>query len=102
DGEKFSTIFHSERGHWVLLGVVICLVGFAVCGRAGLLRERELSQATKAAAIREFNLSLGLVVAVVCGILSACFNFGIETGQPMARLAVERGSNPLFQNNVVF
>jgi L-rhamnose-H+ transport protein len=102
DGEKFSTIFHSERGHWVLLGVVICLVGFAVCGRAGLLRERELSHATKAAAIREFNLSLGLVVAVVCGILSACFNFGIETGQPMARLAVERGSNPLFQNNVVF
>lgn len=102
EGEKISALVRSEGGHWVLLGVLVCLMGFAICGRAGFLRESELSSEIKKAAIREFNLPLGLVVAIVCGILSACFNFGIETGQSMARLAVERGGNPLFQNNVVF
>jgi L-rhamnose-H+ transport protein len=54
------------------------------------------------ASIKEFNLVRGLVVATVSGILSACFNFGIEAGHPLALQAVERGVNPLFQNNVTF
>jgi L-rhamnose-H+ transport protein len=43
-----------------------------------------------------------LVVATVSGILSACFNFGIEAGKPMAIEAVTQGYNPLFQNNVTY
>jgi L-rhamnose-H+ transport protein len=101
-GETFSGMFSSGGGQWVLLGVLVCLAGIAVCGRAGMLKERELDDRQKKAAIREFNLPLGLAVATVSGILSACFNFGIEAGQPMAQLAVERDANPLFQNNVVF
>ncbi len=101
-GETFTAMLHSRGGELVLLGVFVCLVGIAICGRAGMLKERELSDETKKATIQEFNLPLGLVVATVSGILSACFNFGIEAGAPMAHLAVERGNNPLFQNNVVF
>ena len=67
-----------------------------------MLKERELSGEEKTFSIREFNLVRGLSVATVSGVLSACFNFGIEAGQPMAHLAVERGTNTLFQNNVVF
>lgn len=101
-GQTLSHMFHTHGGQLVLLGVLVCLVGIAVCGRAGMLKERELSEERKRAAIEEFDLPLGLLVATVSGILSACFNFGIEAGQPMARLAVERGANPLFQNNVVY
>jgi L-rhamnose-H+ transport protein len=101
-GETFTAMFRSSGGQLVLLGVVVCLLGIAICGRAGMLKERELDDAQKKAAIQEFNLPLGLMVATVSGILSACFNFGIEAGQPMAKLAVERGTNPLFQNNVIF
>ena len=36
------------------------------------------------------------------GIMSACFNFGIEVGKPMAEAAVAMGMNPLFQNNVTY
>jgi L-rhamnose-H+ transport protein len=86
----------------VLAGVVVCLTGIFVCGRAGILKEKELTDEQKKNSIQEFNLSKGLVVAIISGVLSACFNFGIEAGKPMAVAAVENGSNPLFQNNVIF
>jgi len=44
----------------------------------------------------------GLIIAVISGILSSFFNFGIEAGKPMADAAVAAGFNPLFQNNVTF
>jgi L-rhamnose-H+ transport protein len=102
DGERLSAMFESAGGRLVLIGVLVCLTGIAICGRAGMRKERELTDEKRRLAIKEFNLPLGLMVATVSGILSACFNFGIEAGQPMAQLAVERGNNPLFQNNVVF
>jgi L-rhamnose-H+ transport protein len=102
DGATLTGMVHSAGGELVLIGVLVCLVGITLCGRAGMLKERELSEEKKKAAVKEFNLPLGLTVATVSGVLSACFNFGIEAGHPMARLAVERGSNPLYQNNVVF
>lgn len=52
--------------------------------------------------IKEFHLSKGLTFAIISGILSACFNYGIEAGEQMADLAVQRGFNPLFQNNVTY
>lgn len=101
-GERLSAMFDSSGGQWVLLGVLTCLIGIATCGRAGMLKERELDTAQKTATIKEFNLPLGLGVATFSGILSACFNFGIEAGQPLADLAVARGNNPLFQTNVTY
>ncbi|MEO6038726.1 MAG: L-rhamnose/proton symporter RhaT [Saprospiraceae bacterium] len=97
-GEMFGT----AGGQMILLGVVVCLLGIAICGRAGMGKERELDDATKKAGVAEFNLSKGLIVATISGILSACFNFGIEAGKDMAVVAIERGANPLFQNNVIF
>ena len=92
----------SSGGQLILFGVLVCLAGIAICGRAGMLKERELDDAAKKEGVAEFNLVKGLIVATISGILSACFNFGIEAGKDMAHLAVERGANPLFQNNVIF
>ena len=89
-------------GQLVLLGVLVCLAGIAICGRAGMLKEKELDDTTKKEGVAEFNLGKGLAVATVSGILSACFNFGIEAGKDMAGVAVTHGANPLFQNNVIF
>lgn len=89
-------------GRIVLLGVIICLVGIYICGRAGMMKEKELPDADKKQSVKEFNLSKGLMVAIFSGIMSACFNFGIESGKPMAETAVALGQNPLFQNNVTY
>jgi L-rhamnose-H+ transport protein len=86
----------------VLLGVLVCLAGIFICGRAGVLKEKDLSDDQKKKTIAEFSLVKGLIVATISGILSACFNFGIEAGKPMAEAAVQQGYNPLFQNNVTY
>jgi L-rhamnose-H+ transport protein len=44
----------------------------------------------------------GLLVAIFSGIMSACFNFGIEAGKPLDEMAVKQGFDPLYQNNVTY
>lgn len=98
----FSSMVQSTGGLIVLGGVLLCIIGIFVCGKAGMKKEKELSTEQKQESITEFDLAKGLTVAIVSGILSACFNFGIEAGKPMAEYAVSTGSNTLFQNNVIF
>jgi L-rhamnose-H+ transport protein len=100
--DSFSEMISTTGGQIVLAGVVICLIGIAICGKAGMGKEAELSQEQKAESVKEFNLTKGLIVATISGILSACFNFGIEAGKPMAEAAIQAGANSLFQNNVIF
>lgn len=99
---SFTDMLNSEGGRWVLFGVAICLLGIFICGRAGVMKEKELPDHQKKTSVAEFNLVKGLIVATISGILSACFNFGIESGKPMAEAAVGQGYNPLFQNNVTY
>lgn len=99
---SFTDMMSSTGGQLVLLGVFICLVGIAISGKAGIMKEGELSKEAQKASVPDFNLMKGLAVAVLSGILSSFFNFGIETGKPMAEAAVAAGYNPLFQNNVTW
>ena len=89
-------------GQIVLGGVILCLVGIFICGKAGMMKEKELSTEEKQKSVAEFSLVKGLLVAIFSGIMSACFNFGIEAGKPMAEAAVKAGMNPLYQNNVTY
>ena len=58
----------------------------------------------------EYKFGLGLTVAIISGLLSACFNFGLEAGKPMAAVANDfwKATNPaattefLYQNNVTY
>jgi L-rhamnose-H+ transport protein len=104
--EEGKTTFHdllaTSWGRIVLAGIIICLLGIFICGRAGMLKEKELPEAEKKKSVAEFNLTKGLLVAIFSGIMSACFNFGIEAGKPMAQAAVAAGFNPLYQNNVTY
>lgn len=99
---SFSDMMSTGGGRMVLLGVLVCLTGIVICGRAGMMKEQDLSEEDKRKSIAEFSLVKGLIVATISGILSACFNFGIEAGKPMAEAAVKLGNNPLFQNNVTY
>ncbi|MBI1343091.1 MAG: L-rhamnose/proton symporter RhaT [Terrimonas sp.] len=99
---SFHDLLTTGWGRTVLAGVIICLLGIYICGRAGMMKEKELPEEKKKESVAEFSLVKGLVVAIFSGIMSACFNFGIEAGKPMAEAAVAAGMNPLFQNNVTY
>jgi L-rhamnose-H+ transport protein len=102
DKTTFSELTTTTWGQVVLLGVAVCLLGIYVCGKAGMLKEREMSDSDKKKSVAEFNLMKGLGVAIASGILSSCFNFGIEAGKPLAEAAIASGNNPLYQNNVAY
>jgi L-rhamnose-H+ transport protein len=99
---SFTDMMSTQGGQLVLLGVLICLTGIAITGKAGIMKERELSKEAQKASVPEFSLVKGLIIAVLSGILSSFFNFGIEAGESLADAAVAAGHNPLFQNNVTF
>jgi L-rhamnose-H+ transport protein len=106
---SFTDMIAKPGGQLVLLGVLVCLIGIALSGKAGIMKEKELSKEQQAASVAEFNMVKGLIIAVISGILSSFFNFGIEAGKPMAMVANElwKSANPnqgefLFQNNVTF
>jgi len=98
----------TNAGRCVLLGLLVCVVGIYLCGRAGMLKEKSLASLS-AETKSDFNFGIGIAVAIVSGVLSACFNFGIEAGKPMADVANElwKAANPdqgefLYQNNVTY
>ena len=88
---QLGAIASSTGGMVQLGGVALCLIGIAVSGRAGVRKERELSDEQKRATVREFSLGTGMIVAVLCGVMSAAFAFGLEAGNPLIALAVSRG-----------
>jgi L-rhamnose-H+ transport protein len=99
---SFTDMLATSGGKLVLFGVFVCLAGIAISGWAGMMKEGELSEEEKKKSVAEFSLMKGLIIAVLSGILSSFFNFGIEAGKPLADAAVEAGFNPLYQNNVTF
>ncbi len=108
--DTIDLFFTTTSGITVLIGLAICVVGIFLCGKAGVLKEKELVGANAdASGNQDYKFGVGLTVAIVSGILSACFNFGLEAGKPMANVANDlwKATHPeqgefLFQNNVTY
>lgn len=107
--DTFTDLLTSNWGQMVLLGILVCVIGIIICGKAGTMKEKELSEKGIVDTSVEFKIGLGLFVSIVSGILSACFNFALEAGKPMAELANEawQAANPgqgnfLYSNNVTY
>ena len=106
----FTDLLTTPWGRIVLAGVVLCLIGIYICGRAGMMKEKELTDEKKKESIKEFNLVTGLIVCIISGILSASFNYGIEAGSAMAENAnnLWKSAHPtetvnfLYRNNVIY
>lgn len=113
--DTFTTLLTTRWGVTVLAGLMLCIIGIIVCGKAGMMKEKELQCPSSNPnggdlAKTEYRFGLGLFVAIVSGVLSACFNFGIEAGKPLAEVANNawKAANPaedgnfLFLNNIIY
>lgn len=94
---QFGQLLTQRSGIIILVGVGICVLGILFAGAAGISKESELSHEQKLASIQEFNLKLGLGVATFCGIMSSCFAFGLDAGNPIKALTIEHGTSVMWQ-----
>jgi L-rhamnose-H+ transport protein len=94
---QFIQLLSQRSGVVILVGVGVCVLGIVFAGAAGISKEKELSSKQKLASILEFNLKLGLGVATFCGVMSSCFAFGLDAGNPIKALTLAHGTSPMWQ-----
>jgi len=96
-GEFFSHVLPTVSGKVIVFGIAVCMAGIAFAGKAGMSKEREMSEEEKKAVIKEFNLKKGVMVATFSGVMSACFSFGLDAGAPIRAITLRHGTSTLWQ-----
>jgi L-rhamnose-H+ transport protein len=110
--DSIGMLASSHWGQFVLIGILICVIGIVICGRAGTLKERDLNkEGAVANENKDYRFGMGITVAIISGVLSACFAFGIDAGADMANAAnaawreanhITDSANFLYKNNVTY
>lgn len=85
----------TKHGALILAGVVVCIVGVVVCGRAAILKSK--SQAAGAGGSEAMptgsRLIKGLIVALISGILCACYGIAFSYGDDVMAMSAEQFGN---------
>jgi L-rhamnose-H+ transport protein len=92
-----TQVVGTSSGRIILLGIVVCLLGIASAGIAGIFKERNMSREQQKATIKEFDLKKGVGVALLSGVMSACFAYGLAAGDPIKTLTIKHGTPDLWQ-----
>jgi L-rhamnose-H+ transport protein len=90
--DKFST----TSGHWIGLGIIVCLLGIVVTGLAGMSKDREMPDDKKKEVIKEFSFWKGIAVATFSGVMSASLAYGLNAAAPIAELSAQHGTTTLW------
>jgi len=96
-GQFMTQVVGTSSGRVILLGILVCLVGIAAAGLAGIFKERAMSTEEQKAVIKEFDLKKGVAVATLSGVMSACFAYGLAAGDPIKALTLKHGTPVLWQ-----
>lgn len=75
----------------ILLGILGCVAGVVVCGRAGFLRERQMGTSG-----RRRGFGRALLVCLASGVLSSCANLGFAFTSKVGEEAQKLGVSPVF------
>lgn len=91
------------QGKVIMLGTATGILGFALCGYAGLRRERANGGAgterKMAGEARPF--AVGFLLCSGAGFLSAVFNIGYSSAQPLAMAARRMGNSAFAGSNLI-
>ncbi|MEI6052741.1 MAG: L-rhamnose/proton symporter RhaT, partial [Opitutaceae bacterium] len=82
--------FNKPGGGIVLSGMILSFVGVIICGWAGFQKEKDLDASNVGKV--GFNMTIGLLLTIVAGVLSGVFNLSLEYGKPIADMAAQNGA----------
>jgi L-rhamnose-H+ transport protein len=102
----FGEILKKPGAGWVMLGVSAGVLGIAICGLAGRLKEldfRELAAAGDGAnGTMKFSLAKGLTLSLVAGVLSAVYGIAInDVAKPIIETAALHGAG-YWKGNIAY
>ena len=87
----------TTSGKITLLGLAMTLAGVIVVGKAGRAKESDLKGSGASAGVAEFSLNKGLLIALLSGVMSGCFAWGLDAGKSIRELSLAAGTDPLAQ-----
>lgn len=70
----------SQLTYSVIIGVIVTLAGINIIGIAGAMKANALSEDASKSSVKEFNFPKGILIALLCGFMSGCFNIGLAFG----------------------
>jgi L-rhamnose-H+ transport protein len=92
----------TSQGHLYFLGTAVMLVGIVVAARAGALRDQGKKPEDSGRGVKvKGSFLVGLVVAIVAGLLSSMLNFSYAFGTEALTVARHLGVSPVWMSNVV-
>jgi len=94
----------SSTGKMIMAGVIIEIIGIALCGVAGREREKKIGVEGERGDLvgRARPLSVALLLAMGAGVLSAVFNIGFALAKPITDFARSAGLSEFSSTNLIW
>jgi L-rhamnose-H+ transport protein len=86
-----AMLLSTRSGLLTMAGILVALIGIAIVSYAGHQKEMQMGAETQ-----EFNVKLGLGLAIMCGIFSSGMSFAIDAARPIAAAAQQVGVSSLY------
>ena len=96
---QHSDLVMTRQGGLIILGVLVIILGVALCGLAGKHREAALQQASTNTRQGFWG---GYLLAFVSGILGSMLNLGLAFGGSIQRSAQQNGASLAMMSNAVW
>jgi L-rhamnose-H+ transport protein len=96
---QHANLVMTRQGELILLGVVVIILGVALCGLAGKTREAALQQGS---ATTRKGFWGGFMLAFISGILGSMLNLGLAFGGSIQRAAQQNGASLAMMSNAVW
>jgi L-rhamnose-H+ transport protein len=93
---RLQQMLSGSGGILLIGGVIVACLGIALSAWSGILKDKQVSLAGKMESVGEYNLSKGIMAAVLVGITGSAMSFGFERGLPVSEEAARQGIDPLF------
>ncbi len=97
---------HHPQGEAIILGTLIGIIGIGCCGYAGFLKERsqkDQAESTRGEMVGQPRpFGIGILLCTGSGLLSAIFNIGYTSAQPVLNTAVRMGDSAFAGSNLIW
>ncbi|MCP3918465.1 MAG: hypothetical protein GY711_23210 [bacterium] len=95
----------TSHGLVTVIGVVVCIIGVAVCGRAGVLKTRSQEaaggEAQGNAEADSRTIRKGMLIAFASGVLCACYSIAFSFSDDVMLISKNEFGNPAWRASFV-